>query len=166
MMSGYTNTTTWSHRAMLKKYPSGLPAAQKRDRAFQMVDPLVSTQSSNGQTRWYRRFTDVPTATPVSWIFSDLQCQVFQGWFKDTLRDGAEWFDMPLTTDVGRHVEQCHFVQAYSGPKRLGFNRWQIGADIVLRRRPLGAPNDGLFPDEILRSDILDRTINLEWPKA
>lgn len=151
---------------MLKKYPAGLPAPLKADRSFQMVEPLVSTSSDNGQTRWVRRFTDVPTATPVSWIFNDLQCQAFQSWYAGPLRDGAEWFEMPLTSDLGRRVEQCHFVSAYSGPKRLGYDRWQIEGQIVLRRRPLSGNNDGFFPEDVLTSEIFDRTINLEWPKA
>lgn len=150
----------------MRKYPSMLPAALKGNRDFQMVDPLVSTPSDNGQTRWDRRFTDVPTATPVTWILSDLECQIFQVWFRDQLRDGAEWFEMPITSDLGRQVEQCHFVSAYSGPSRFGYDKWKIAGQITLRRRPLLGPDEGFYPEEIFYSDIFDRTINTEWPKA
>lgn len=151
---------------MLKQYPSVLPAPLKGDRSFQMVDPLVSTSSDNGQTRWDRRFTDVPTATPVSWILSDLQAQVFEAWYRDVIRDGADWFEMPLRSPVGRRVEQCHFVSAYSGPVRSGYDRWRFDAQIVLRRRPLPDVGEGNFPEDILTSELFDKTINLEWPTA
>lgn len=151
---------------MLKQYPSVLPAPLKGDRSFQMVDPLVSSASDNGQTRWDRRFTDVPTATAVSWVLNDIQCQAFEAWYKDVIRDGADWFEMPIRSPVGRHIEQCHFVAAYTGPARLGYDRWRIEARLVLRRRPVPNDNDGQFPEDILTSELFDKTINLEWPTA
>lgn len=149
---------------MLKQYPSVLPAPLKGDRSFQMVDPLVSSASENGQTRWDRRFTDVPTATPVSWILSDLECLAFESWYRDEIRDGADWFEMPLRTPKGRDVEECHFVSGYSGPARSGYDRWRIEAQIVLRRRPMLPPGWGEFPEFILGSGIIDVAINVHWP--
>lgn len=149
---------------MLKKYPVNLPAALKGDRAFQLVDPLVSSASENGQTRWDRRFTATPASTPVSWIFTNLECQAFQAWYRDQLRDGAEWFEMPLRSPMGRLTEQCHFLQAYSGPEPVGFDRWRISANMVLRRMPLPPLYEGDFPDDILYSELFDRTLNIEWP--
>lgn len=151
---------------MLKQYPKTLPAAQKMDRAFQMVDPLVSSASSNGQTRWDRQFTDTPTATPVSWVFEDWQCALFRTWYKNTIRAGADWFEMALTADDGRELRECHFVEAYSGPERLGYNRWKISANLVLRRLPEIDPDWVDLPeywDPVGRS-IFDRAINLHWP--
>lgn len=150
----------------MRKYPSLLPAALKGDRAFQLVDPLVSSSSENGQTRWDRRFTATPASTPVSWIFTDVQAQAFQAWYRDQLRDGAEWFEMPIRSPIGREVEQCHFVAAYGGPERLGYDRWQFTANLVLRRMPLPPMGEGEFPDDIVYSEIFDLTINREWPIA
>lgn len=163
MMSGFINMTMRSLQKMLK-YPASLPAPLKSDRSFQMVDPLVSTPFDSGQTRWDRQFTDVPTATPVSFIFSDVQCQAFEAWYRDVLRDGAEWFEMPLRTPVGRSEEQVHFVKGYSGPERMGFDRWRISASLILRRRPIPAPGSGEFPDFILMSSIFDTAVNEYWP--
>lgn len=149
---------------MLKQYPVNLPAALKGDRSFQMVDPLVASTSENGQTRWDRRFTATPATTPVSWIFTNLECQAFQAWYRDQLRDGADWFEMPLRSPMGRMTEQCHFVQAYSGPEPAGYDRWRVSANLVLRRMPMHPPGWGAFPDFILGSDIIDRALNEKWP--
>lgn len=148
----------------MRKYPSGLPAALKADRAFEMVDPLVSTPFDNGQMRWDVRFTDVPTVTPVSWIFSDVQFQAFGAWYRDQIRNGADWFEMPIRTPNGRSVEQCHFLTKYSGPARLGYDRWRVQGQLMLRRLPLPLIGEGEFPDDILTSGIFDITINEEWP--
>ncbi len=148
----------------MRSYPTGMPAAIKAETSFQLVDPLVSTQSDNGQTRWDRRFTSVPASTPVKWIFTDSQCQAFQAWYRDQLRDGAEWFEMPLRSPVGRRMEQCHFTRAYSGPTRLGFNRWVVTAQLLLREMPLTFPGWGEFPEFILGASIIDFALNEEWP--
>lgn len=150
---------------MLKQYPSALPAPLKADRAFQMVDPLVSSSSDNGQTRWDRRFSDVPTSTPVSWIFTDVQCQVFEAWYRDTIRDGAEWFEFPIRSPMGLEAEQCHFIKGYSGPSRLGFDFWKIEANLLLRRRPMLPPEWGLMPDFLLNPGFFDISINRVWPE-
>ncbi|MCY1440779.1 hypothetical protein D9M71_570640 [compost metagenome] len=148
----------------MPKYPDSLPRPLKADRAFEMIDPLVATPFDSGQTRWDRRFTDVPTETPVSFIFNDAQCQAFQAWYRDQLADGALWFDMPLRSPIGRRDEQCHFVRGYSGPRRLGFDRWRVEAMLRLRRIPLPPMGEGNFPDDIVYSELFDLTINREMP--
>lgn len=165
MMNAFTNLMTRSRRQMLK-YPDILPAPLKAGRAFQMVDPLVSTTFDSGQTRWDRQFTDVPTATPMSFIFSDVQCQAFEAWYRDVLKDGALWFEMPLRSPVGMDYQDAHFIKAYAGPDRLGYDRWRISANILLRRRPLPDEGWGEFPEFLLGSAIIDRAINLEWPDS
>lgn len=151
---------------MLKQYPSVLPAAQKADREFQMVDPLVSSASENGQTRWDRRFTDVPYATPVSWVFDDAECALFRTWYANEIRQGADWFEMPLKAPEGREVRECHFAQAYTGPTRVGYDRWRISAALVLRRLPTIDEDWLLLPDFWLPTGrgIFDTAMNVKWP--
>lgn len=166
MMSGFISSMTRSRRQMLEKYPDSLPLGLRAERSFQMVDPLVSTSSDNGQTRWVRRFTDVPTSSPFTWLLSELECQAFEGWYQQTLKDGAEWFQMRVRSAVGLRLEECHFIRAYSGPTRVAADLWKIEAPLLLRRRPIPVANDGAFPDEILASKIFDKTINWELPQV
>lgn len=148
------------------KYPDFLPVARKSDRAYQMVDPLESTTSDNGQTRWDRKFTDVPVSTPVHWILTDAECAMFRTWYANVLRWGAEWFEMPLAADDGREVRECHFVTGYAGPIRQGYDRWRIDANLVLRRLPTIDPDWLLLPEYWFApgNSIFDRAINRVWP--
>lgn len=164
MMSAFTNSMMRSRQQMLDLYPDSLPPPLKSDRAFQMVDPLVSTPFDSGQTRWDRRFTDVPTATPVTFIFTQTQAQAFMAWYRDILRNGAKWFKMPIRSPMGRDIEEVHFIKGYSGPFAHGYDRWRITADLLLRRIPLPPDGEGEFPDDIVNSEIFDLTINREWP--
>lgn len=152
---------------MLKPYPDFLPVARKSDRAYQMVDPLESTPFDNGQTRWDRKFTDVPFSTPVHWILTDAQCALFRTWFANTVRSGADWFEMPLAADDGREVRECHFVTGYAGPIRQGYDRWRIDANLVLRRLPTIDPDWLLLPEYWLPpgNSIFDKAILELWPE-
>lgn len=152
---------------MLKQYPSALPAAQKADRAFQMVDPLVSTSSDNGQTRWDRRFTDVPFSTPVSWVFDDAECALFRTWYANEIRHGADWFEMLITSPEGREVRQCHFAQAIAGPERVGYDRWRMTGQLVLRRLETIDEDWLILPDFWLLQGraIFDIAMNRKWPR-
>lgn len=152
---------------MLKQYPASLPPARKSDRSYQMVDPLVSSGSDNGQTRWDRRFTDVPYSTPVHWIFTDAECALFRTWHKNVIRSGADWFEMPLVADDGREIRECHFVQAFAGPERFGYDRWKVTANLVLRRLPEIDPGWLELPEYWLPPgpSIFDVAINRIWPE-
>lgn len=165
MMNGFINLTTRSRLQMLESYPSALPAAQKASTAFQMVDPLVSTPFDSGQTRWDRRFTDVPFATPVTWIFNNQQCALFRTWYRNSINLGADWFEMPIASDDDREVRECHFVQGYTGPQRVGFDRWRVTANLVLRRLPEPDPDWLLEPEFFLDPCRLDIAINWEKPQ-
>ena len=151
---------------MLKQYPASLPPARKGDRSYQMVDPLVSSASENGQTRWDRRFTDTPYSTPVHWIFTNAECALFRTWYKNVIRSGADWFEMPLAADDGREIRECHFVQAFAGPERFGYDRWKVTANLVLRRLPEIDPDWLLLPEFWLPPgpSIFDIAINVKWP--
>lgn len=148
----------------MPRYPDSLPPPLKQGRAFQMIDPLVSTPFDSGQMRWDRQFTDVPTETPVAFIFTDAQAQAFEAWYRDQLNSGALWFDLPLKSPVGRRDEQAHFLRGYAGPMRHGYDRWRFEAVIRLRRMPLPPMGEGNFPDDIVYSELFDQTINQEWP--
>lgn len=151
---------------MLEKYPESLPAPLKSDREFQIVDPLVSTPFDSGQTRWDRQFTDVPLSTPVTWIFTDAQCAIFRTWYANRINWGADWFEMALAADDGREVRECHFVSGFQGPARMGFDRWRVTANLVLRRLPLIDPDWIDLPEywDPRGRAIFDVALGMHWP--
>lgn len=147
-------------------YPSGLPLGLQSGRSYQLVSPLVRTELSSGRARQRRRFTSVPQYARISWLFTDLQGQAFEAWWRDQLIDGSQWFMCPLKTPLGIFSHDCRFTDVYSGPSVVGPNLWEYSAELELRVRAAPPVNDGLFPDDILYSEIFDLTINKEWPLA
>lgn len=83
-------------------YPKDyLPCPLKENFGLKATSPLKSTAMVTGRRRQRRAYTSVPTQTPVSWIFTDGQAQLFEAWYRDIITDGADWFNMPLLTPLG-----------------------------------------------------------------
>lgn len=147
-------------------YPSGLPEGLHSGRSYQLQNPLMRSELVSGRARQRRRFTSVPQGAKISWIFDDLQGQAFEAWWRDSLKDGALWFECPLKTPLGHFFYTCRFTGVYSGPNKVGPYLWSYSAELELSVRAVPGENDGLFPDDVLNSKLFDLTMNREWPTA
>lgn len=147
-------------------YPEGLPRGLHSGRKYQLVNPLMRTPLSTGRARQRRRFTSVPEAASVSWVFNDSEGQAFEAWWRDALIDGSLWFECPLDHPMGYDFYTCRFTGVYDGPSRIGPNLWSYSAELELQERAVLPPDWGLFPEFILDASILDYAMNQEWPLA
>lgn len=145
-------------------YPSGLPRGLHSGRSYQLASPLLRSELSSGRARQRRKFTNVPQGARIQWLFTDVQGQVFEAWWRDQLIDGANWFECPLDTPLGYMLYTCRFTDVYSGPSRSGPNLWSYSAELELRERAALPVDWGLMPDFLLHPDIFDIAINQNWP--
>lgn len=145
-------------------YPEGLPRGRHSGRSYQLVSPLLRSDLVSGRAMQRRRFTSVPQGARINWLFSDAQGQAFEAWWRDQLKDGAQWFECPLDTPVGYALYTCRFTDVYSGPDRVGPNLWAYSAELELRDRAVPPVGYGEFPELILGSSILDIALNVKWP--
>ena len=147
-------------------YPKDyLPCALKENFGLQPISPIKRTTMTTGRSRQRRAYTSVPTETPVAWIFTDGQAQLFEAWFRDDIKDGALWFNMPLMTPLGSDDYVCRFVDIYEGPAPEGGMYWRYTARLELWQRPILPPGWSEFPDFIVNSSIFDLAMNREWPE-
>ncbi|HDU5042476.1 TPA: hypothetical protein RFU55_001854 [Klebsiella aerogenes] len=142
-----------------------LPGPLKDGFGLKPVSSLKRTPMVTGRARQRRSYISTPTATEVSWIFSDVQAQAFEAWFRDVLNDGASWFNLPLLTPIGQKNYVCRFTDIYEGPTPEGGMFWRYTAPIELWERPTLPVGWGNYPDWIVGSSLLDIALNREWPK-
>lgn len=147
-------------------YPDGLPRGLHSGRKYQLHSPLMRSELVSGRARQRRRFTSVPEAVSVGWLFNDLQGQAFEAWWRDVLVDGSLWFECLLDHPLGYAHYTCRFTDVYSGPSRVGPKLWSYSAELEIRERIAAPIGEGEFPQEILDSEIFDLTINREWPQV
>jgi len=147
-------------------YPEGLPTPLREGRDNNHVSPLNRTKMASGRSRQRRGFTSVPTIATVTWMFrNDSYAALFELWFKETLKDGAEWFNCPLNTPIGSMDYVCRFTDIYQGPTPFAVGRWRISAELEIYERPTLPAEDINYPDELIYADRFDFTMNRDWPK-
>lgn len=143
-----------------------LPLAQRTGLGYQPVSPLLRTELTSGRARQRRKYTSTPTQAGVTWIFNEVQSQLFEAWFRDALTDGVAWFNMRIRAPIGLDDYACRFVDIYQGPTLIGLGYWQYSATLELWERPILPPDWGYFPDFIINQSIIDLALNREWPSA
>lgn len=143
-----------------------LPLAQRTGLGYQPTSPVLRTELTSGRARQRRKYTSTPTQAGVTWIFTDVQSQLFEAWFRDALVDAANWFNMRIRTPLGLSDYVCRFTDIYQGPTLVGLGYWQFTATLELWERPILPPGWGEFPDLIANQSIIDFAMNREWPEA
>lgn len=147
-------------------YPAGLSVPLREGYDIKHVSPLQRTQMASGRSRQRRGFTSVPSMVRVAWLFpNDAHAGLFELWFKETLKDGAEWFNGPLKTPMGMKDYVCRFTDVYAGPTLVGVGLWRFTAELEIYERPTLPAEDINYPDELIYADMFDRTMNQYWPK-
>lgn len=148
-------------------WPAGLPCALREGHSTQHGTPFVRTQMESGRARQRRKFSSVPSVQQFSWLMTQAQCMAFEAWFRDSLEDGAAWFNMRSRTPLGKDTDLvCRFVDMYAGPDIAGRDLWRISAPLENWERPLLPPGWGLLPEYLTGADIFDIAMNDRWPKA
>ncbi|WP_413734327.1 hypothetical protein ACL2XP_17880 [Sodalis sp. RH21] len=131
-----------------------------------VAEQVLRSQLSSGRARQRQIYISVPSQVQVKWMFKKPgQAQLFEAWYKFRVK-GAAWFQMRLLTPLGVDSYQCRFTGMYQGPTLLLPRRWQCTATLELWQRPVIDEELLDFPDIVVNQDILDLSINREWPKS
>ncbi|OPW96031.1 MULTISPECIES: hypothetical protein [Citrobacter freundii complex] len=145
-----------------------LPLPLMDNYGFQAASPLLRTEMVSGRARQRRRYTSTPTVATVNWTFTtNPQAMLFEAWYRDVLKDGANWFMMQLQTPLGDlQWFKCRFTDIYQGPTLVAPRYWRYSATLELWSRAVLDGGYGEYPDFIRNSDIIDRAMNREWPET
>lgn len=72
----------------------------------------------------------------VKWSFKPLEFQVFEGFYRHTLKLGSISFDMKLKVGFGVEVHECRFTKPYK-PSLQG-KLWKVTATLVTVEKKYG----------------------------
>src|SRR5690606_19030127 len=131
-------------------------------RGYQPVDPLLRSKLTSGRSRQRRQFTSTPVMVNVRWLMDAQQALFFETWFRWALKDGAEWFEMPLRMPDGFAPRAVRFTGIYEGPIEAGPTHWRFVAELEIRERQTLPPGWELIPEYIFEADIVDYAANQE----
>lgn len=146
-------------------YPESLPAPLWADNAYAPVSPNLRTPMDSGRARQRRKFSSVPVIRQATWQMTSAEARAFELFYKNTLKDGTEWFNIRLRHPLGYVPLVCRVVGVYTGPSAFGVDRWRYSAQLEVWERPLMPDGWELLPDFVAHPEIFDLAMNREWPK-
>ncbi|OHV13016.1 hypothetical protein [Kushneria phosphatilytica] len=160
--------------AELEEYPDVLPLPLQSGYGFQPTSPLQRTEMSSGRARQRRMYSTVPTVASVTWLFTPEEGRIFEGWYRNLVTDGADWFVIRLKTPLGIQPYKARFTDIYDGPTLKGGNYWEFSAELELIERPTlnaretaDALTGGSFTDAVtLLDDVAHQWYTRSWEDA
>lgn len=148
------------------QYPAELPLPLQDGYGYSTVDPMRSTPMVTGRRRFRKIHDYVPSTLTLNFNFSWSEAGFFDAWYARTLNDGMEWFEMPLQLQPGFMKYELHFTGIYSRTELTQVTRWRYSFEAELRQRPLIADRWEQFPELWFNKNIIDVSVNREWPEA
>lgn len=151
-------------------FPSVLPCGIREGYSLELVQPFARTGMASGRAKQRQTFDNVPELATVSWIFTPQEAMIFEAWFRYTIRNGTDWFNVDLRTTLdgrdspGVSSYECRFTSVYSKAMEGAYD-WRVTANLELRERQTLDAGWVEFPEYVLMADIIDLAANREWPE-
>lgn len=153
--------------------PDGLPLPLMEGYGFTPVSPVSSTQMITGRSRRRRIYRSTPTRVSVTWLLTDQQGQLFEGWYRWGI-NAVDWFLCPIKSPMGLKMTKAQFVEIYTGPSLVSGRFWRYTAELELFDLPV--PDEATFLELLLGMPVpqMNAAISAEllrwytksWPGA
>jgi hypothetical protein len=115
------------------RYPNNvLPLPLLKTHSLKRKSMRLESKMDSGYSRSRRRFKNPPAEMPASFLFSNDQQEIFEGWYQHIINAGTDWFVMPIKVGKVLVDHQCKFVGDYS-QKSPSNNLWTITAKLLVK---------------------------------
>lgn len=117
-------------------YPENLPIPLVTSYNHSDSQKVRRNDVETGVPRFELLSEDGPSMPSVAWLFKPLEFQVFEGFYRHTLKLGSISFDMKLKVGFGVEVHECSFIKTYN-PSLQG-KLWKVTANLVTVEKKYG----------------------------
>lgn len=148
-------------------FPKMLPTPLRNGYGLKSGPTFARTTMASGRAKQRPVNKVVPTMVPVTFLLTQEQAQIFEGWFNYEINYGTAWFNCQLDSPMGLRPYECRFTDMYEGPKLRGLRHWEYTAQLEIFERPIITEDwytNGL--QFVQYASIFDLAINQEWPSA
>lgn len=115
--------------ASLIDYPTGLPAPLLRAYKPKELEAWRSNDTQIGPPRYEKLTDNPPVFFNAAFSFSEMEYQLFEGWFKYETDLGSKSFNINLKVGAGYQPHECYFNSSYDSS--LNGKRWQVSCKLV-----------------------------------
>jgi len=121
--------------AVYLRWPEKLPLPLLKKHSITPGNPLIESKLDSGYSRVRRRFESVPDTMPASWLFSDVEASLFNGFYEHALNAGANSFVLPVLLPEGLIDHVVRFKPPIKKLQPLSKKLWRLDANLWIERR-------------------------------
>jgi len=110
-------------------WPPLFPSPKLSTYSTSNENAVLRTSMEGGPERQRRVFTQVPARYKITFILNNHEYEIFRGFFKHSLNEGADYFTIELDLDIGLTVETVRFIEPYTA-KKLSHLHWSVEGSI------------------------------------
>lgn len=115
------------------RYPNDvLPLPLLKNYGLKRKSMRLETKVSSGYVRSRNIFKNAPSELSASFIFTNDQQEIFEGWYHHIIGNGQAWFVMPVKVGKVLVDHQCKFIGDPS-QKSPSTNLWAITAKLSVK---------------------------------
>tara|TARA_B110000196_G_scaffold317906_1_gene332070 strand:- start:6664 stop:7143 length:480 start_codon:yes stop_codon:yes gene_type:complete len=143
------------------RYPNNvLPLPLLKTHSLKRKSMRLESKMDSGYSRSRRRFKNPPTEMAVSFLFSNDQQEIFEGWYHHIINAGTDWFVMPVKVGSVVTDHECKFIGDYS-QKSPSKNLWTITAKLLVKNlrvisedETIGRIHEIAQPTQVVRDEL------------
>jgi len=114
---------------MAVNYPTNLPIPLVTGYTHSDAQKVRRNDVETGAPRFELLSEDGASFPTVTWLFKPVDFQVFEGFYKHSLKFGAISFNMNLQVGAGLKTHECYFNKPYK--PSLSGKLWRVSASLV-----------------------------------
>lgn len=118
----------------MESWPSSFPLPNT-NLAGDVADSTIRTTMDSGRIRQRPRFTQEQRFVNVAWSLTDIQFAVFDGFHKERLNKGADWFNINLPLGNGVQAQKARFVGGKFKHSYDAHEHWIVTAQLEIENK-------------------------------
>lgn len=111
-------------------FPTTLPGMSMKSYSLKPMNNVIRTEMESGPARTRRRYVSVPTDVTVQWRFSLAELQTFQDFYRNSIYDGAAWFNIKIVDGRGEGTYLARFKEPYEAVTEAREHLWMVNATL------------------------------------
>lgn len=121
----------------LVKWPDSLPLPLLKGHGIKRKSGIKVTKMESGYARYRRAYKTTPSSVPASFVMSDNELAICEGFLEHYLNGGVDWFLMPVKLPIGLIDSETRIVADSFSCKAISNKLWTVSLKLEIRDKEI-----------------------------
>lgn len=145
----------------LPAYPASLPKPRAAGYSLSPGSSVIRSDMDGGRARLRRRHRQMPTACEVNAVLRGAQASIFEGWWAETIAEGAQAFTVTLLLPTGLQTVTARGAGLPTFGGVMGPDCWELKWQLEILDQPRLSGADAVTLDGLADQDLSAEVIQL-----